>query len=205
MVDISAAASRTYGMITDPQATLAYNSQPVPSWWIVAKEHVLPVLAVSLVIHGILTVALQPVYEAAYRAAGLDMPEPGYLIFDLGVRFAFQFAGIAAWAAVVGYFAGVLGGRNDFNAAYVLVALALTPHMISTAVLPIPAIGQLAWLVTFIYAMVILYKGAPALVGVPDESRARHMLLSLVSMIMAAIVVALVFGPLVARTGATPG
>jgi hypothetical protein len=205
MVDFSATASRVYGMIANPQATLAFNSQPVPSWRIVAKEHVLPIVIAATVVHGFLIWMLQPVYEAAYRAAGLDMPESGDLLLDSLLRAVFQFAGIAVWAGVVGFFAGALGGRKDYNAAYVLVALALTPHMVSTAFLPIPAIGQLLWLGTFIYAMVGLYKGAPALVGIPSENRAKHLVLSLVSMLMIGIVLALVFGPLLTRPNGTLG
>lgn len=205
MVDFSATASRVYGMITDPQGTLAYNSQPVPPWWIVAREHVLPVIAVSAVVHGLLVRLIRPVYEAAYRAAKSDMPESGDLVLDGLLRAAFQFAGLAVWAGVVGFFAGALGGRNNFNAAYVLVALALTPHMLSTAVQPIPVIGQLLWLGTFIYAMVILYKGAPALVGVPSESRVKHLVLSFVSMLLAGNVLALILGPLLTRPNGTLG
>ena len=56
-----------------------------------------------------------------------------------------QFVGILAWSAIIGFFAGTLGGRNDFNAAYVLVALALTPYVAGTAMLSIPVFGLLFW------------------------------------------------------------
>ncbi len=195
MVDFSATASRIYGMITKPQETLAYNSQPVPSWLIVAKEHVLPIVVATSVINGLLLWMLQPFYEPIYQAAAMDIPGSGDLIINSILRIAFEFAGIAVWAVVVGFFAGILGGRNDFNAAYLLVALALTPHMVSTALQPIPGIGALLLLGSFVYAMVILYRGAPALVGVPGESRGRHLALSLVSMVMAAVVLTLILDP----------
>lgn len=205
MVDFSATASRIYGMLTKPQETLAFNSQPVPPWMIVAKEHVLPIIVVTSVINGVLLWVLQPLYESMYRAAAMDMPESGDIVLDSILRIAFQFAGITIWALVVGFFAGVLGGRNDFNAAYLLVALALTPHMVSSALQPIPGIGALLWLGSFIYAMVILYKGAPALVGVPGESRTRHLVLSLVSMMLAGIAITLVLSPILLKSPGTMG
>ena len=204
MVDFSATAGRIYGMLTDPQATLAYNSQPVPPWRIVAKEHVLPIIVASSVIHGILLWALQPVYESIFQAAAVDMPDAGNPIFNIALKIALEFASIAIWAAVVGFFAGALGGRNDFNAAYLLVALALTPHMISSALQPIPGLGALLWLASLIYAMVILYRGAPALVGVPGESRARHLILTLVSMVIAAIFITLLISPVLISISGMP-
>lgn len=204
MVDFSATAGRIYGMLTAPQETLAYNSQPVPPWRIVAKEHVLPIIVVSSVIHGLLLWALQPVYESIFQAAAIDMPAAGNLVFNTALKVALEFAGIAIWAVVVGFFAGVLGGRNDFNAAYLLVALALTPHMLSSALQPIPGLGTLVWLASFIYAMVVLYRGAPALVGVPSESRARHLVLTLVSMVIATIVITLLISPVLISISGMP-
>lgn len=195
MVDFSATANRIYGMMTDPQATLAYNSQPVPPWRIVAKEHVLPIIVATAVISGLLLWALQPIYQMAYEALAMEMPGFGDLILNGVFRIAIRFADIAIWAVVVGFFAGALGGRNDFNAAYILVALALTPHMVCAALWPIPAIGPLLWLASFIYAMVILYRGAPVLLSVPGESRARHLVLSLVSTALVGIVMMLIFNP----------
>lgn len=199
MVDIATTASRAYGMIADPQATLADNSRPVPHWRIVAREHVLPVIVASAAVHVVLTLALRPVHEAIFRSAGLEMPESGDLALDIGIRIGMQFAGILAWSVIIGFFAGTLGGRNDFNAGYVLVALALTPYVIGTAMLSIPVLGLLFWMAGFVRAIVTLYQGAPALLGVPNENRGKLLVLSLVSMLLAGVAVASVFGPLVAR------
>ena len=199
MLNIATTASRAYGMIADPQATLANNSHPVPHWAIVAREHVLPVILVSAAVHVVLSLALRPLHEVIFRSAGLEMPESGNLALDFGVRIGMQFAGILAWSAILGFFAGTLGGRNEFNAAYVLVALALTPYVVGTAMLSVPVLGLLFWLAGFVRAIVTLYQGAPALLGVPNENRAKVLVLSLVSMLLAGMAVASIFGPLVAR------
>ena len=180
MVDISATANRIWGMITNPEATLAYNSQPVPPWHVVAKEHVLPIILVAAVINGLLLVFLRPVYEAL----AMEMPGIGALMLNGVVRVALRFADVAIWAALVSFFAGALGGRNDFNAGFLLVALALTPHMASAAFWLIPGIGPLLWLASFIYAIVILYKGAPSpvLVGLVMMLLINPVLLSILGM-----------------------
>lgn len=197
MVDLAATSNRIYGMVADPQATLAFNSQPVPPWHLVAREHVLPLVAVTSLINASLMWILRPLHEAIVRQAGFEMPDTAHPAVTLVLRIVTQFAGILVWAAVVGFFAGSLGGRNDFNAAYVLVALALTPYIIAASLVPIPYVGLILWLCGFVYALVILYRGVPALVGVPDQNRAKHMALSLGAMLLAGIAVALLLGPLV--------
>ena len=199
MVDIAMTASRIVGMVTKPQATLADHSRPVPPWHVVAREHVLPLIVLSVVVQIALMWMLWPVYETIYQSAGMAIPDPGNPVVEIALGVAMRFAGIAFWALVIGFFAGTLGGRNDFNAAYLLVALALTPYILASALLPIPVVGFVLWLSGLVYALVILYRAAPALVGVPRENRAKHLVLSLVSMLLAGLAVALLLGPLVTR------
>ena len=197
MVDFATTSNRIYGMVADPQTTLAHNSQPVPPWRLVAKEHVVPLIAATALVNAVLMWLMRPLHEAILSNAGLELPDAGNPALTIVLRVVTQFAGIIVWAAVVGFFAGTLGGRNDFNAAYVLVALALTPYIIAASLVPIPYIGLLLWVAGFVYALVILYRGVPKLVGVPDQNRAKHLVLSLVSMFLAALTVTLLLGPLV--------
>lgn len=196
MVDFSATANRIIGMIVSPMATLAHNSQPVPAWRTVVKEHVLPIIIATAVIKSLMMLALLPVYQLAFEALAIEVPVATDLLRDGLLWVVVQFADIAIWALVIGFISAAFGGRNDFNAAYVLVALALTPYLVSSALLPVPLIGPLLWIGCFIYAMVILYKGAPLLIGVPAESRGRHFVLSLVSMMLIDGVLTLIFSPM---------
>ncbi len=202
MVDLATTSNRIYGMVANPQTTLAQNSQPVPPWSLVAKEHVLPLIAATALVNALLMWLMRPLHEAILRSAGLEVPEIGNPALTIILRIVTQFAGILVWAVVVAFFAGTLGGRNDFNAAYVLVGLALTPYIIAASLVPIPYIGLILWLCGFVYALIILYRGVPALVGVPDQNRAKHMVLSLVSMLLAGLGVALLLGPLINPAGA---
>ncbi len=191
MVDIATTAGRIYGMVVDPQATLAKNSEPVPPWQLVAREHVLPLIIVTALLHAVLIWLLQPLYEIIATSAGATLPETASPILAIVLRMVTQFVGLIVWALVIGFFAGMMGGRNDFNAAYVLVALALTPYIVAGSLNPIPVFGTILWLCGFVYALVILYRAVPRLVGVPEENRAKHLVLSLVAMLMAGLVVTL--------------
>lgn len=189
MVDIALTAGRIYGMVVDPQTTLAHNSQPVPPWQIVAKEHVLPLIITTAVLHTVLSWLLFPLYEMIASNQGAQLPELANPALMLMMRTITQLIGLIVWGIVLGFFAGILGGRNDFNAAYLLAALALTPYIVAGALNPIPLIGTLLWLCSLVYALVIIYRGVPVLLGVPEENRAKHFTLSLVVMVVVALMV----------------
>ena len=189
MVDIAITAGRIYGMVVDPQTTLAHNSQPVPPWQTVAKEHVLPLIITTAVLHTVLIWMLHPLYEMIADNAGEQLPEMVNPVLMLVMRSITQFIGLIVWGIVIGFFAGILGGRNDFNAAYVLAALALTPYIVAGALNPIPVFGTLLWVCSLVYALVIIYRGVPVLVGVPEENRAKHFTLTLIVMVLVALMV----------------
>ena len=109
MVDIAITAGRIYGMVVDPQTTLAHNSQPVPPWQIVAKEHVLPLIITMAVLHTVLIWLLHPLYEMIANNAGQQLPEMINPALTLVMRTITQFIGLIVWAAVIGFFAGILG------------------------------------------------------------------------------------------------
>ena len=199
MVDIPTTASRIYGMVVDPQATLARNSQPVPPWHVVAKEHALPLIVSTALLHAALTWLLRPLYEIIARSAGVPLPELGNPGILIALRTITQFAEIFVWALVIGFFARSLGGRSDFNAAYLLAALAMTPFIVASSLNPIPVFGTVLWLCGLVYAVIIMYRGVPALVGVPEENRAKHLALSITSMLMAGLAVRLILGPIAAH------
>ena len=192
MVDIATTTGRIYGMVVDPEKTLAHNSQPVPPWQLVAKEHALPLIVATALLHTVLIWLLQPLYAVIADSAGATLPEAVNPIMTIIVRMVTQFVGLIVWALVIGFFAGILGGRNDFNAAYVLVALALTPYVVAGSLTPIPVFGTILWLCGLVYALVIIYRGVPILVGVPEENRAKHLVLSIIAMVMAGMLVTLV-------------
>lgn len=193
MVDIAAVVGRVRGMVVQPQQTLARHTQPTPSWNIVAREHTLPLLIGSSAVSTVLLWLFLPMVAMPDMGA----PGLGFVLFRFAANVVVNFALIALMAGVVMVFAGMFGGRSDFDGSYALVALALTPLFVGEALVPIPMVGMIAFFGGLIYALVILYRSTPAVLGVPPESRGKHFLLTVATMFLLSTVVAFVFAGLV--------
>lgn len=189
MTDLSAALIRMRGMITTPDATLADHVSPVPRWTVVAREHTLPLLIGSALVSILLLFLIPPPSDAG----------PALTLVDLAslviVRVVVNFVLLMIMAAVLGLFSGLFQGSSDFSSAYVLSALAMTPLYLGEAVLPIPLLGPLAALAGLIYSVVILYKGVPRALGVPQRARGRHFMLAMVSLFLIWMLAGLLLGP----------
>lgn len=201
MVDIASFVGRVRGMVARPAETLAEHTQPVPPWRIVAREHTLPLLISSALVSTLLIWMFPP-----ETAAGLPVAFGPALLLRVVLNTAINFGMVALLAAIVRMFTGVFGGRPDFDAAYALVALSLTPTFVAEALAPLGTLGVLAFLAGLVYGLGILYRNSPAVLGVPVENRGKHFLLTLVTMFLvsAAFAYAL-FGLLLALLGPMGG
>lgn len=191
MVDVAAVVGRVRGMVVRPGETLSEHTRPVPPWRVVAREHTLPLLVGSAAVSTVLIWLFMPMMMAV---SGVEAGGPGLGIAALRliVNVAVNFGLIALMAGVVRGFAGMFGGRADFDASYTLVALALTPLFVGEALVPVPALGWIAFLAGFVYALVILYRGTPTVLGLPRENQGKHFALTLVTMFLLSLVVAFV-------------
>ncbi|HET8728518.1 MAG TPA: YIP1 family protein [Alphaproteobacteria bacterium] len=194
MVDIAAAMGRVRGMVLQPGETMAQHTRPVPPWQVVAREHTLPLLIGSSILSTLLLWLLMPMMMAM---PGMGAPGPGMALLRLVLNVAVNFGLVALMSGVVMIFAGMLGGRASFDASYALVALALTPLFVGEAFVPIPMIGILAFIGGLIYALVILYRNTPSVLGVPSENRGKHFVLTIVSMFLLSMAVAFAFASLI--------
>ncbi len=193
MIDLAAVTGRIRGMILQPDATLASHVNPVPPWGVVAREHVLPLLLGSALVSAGLFMILRPALVA--EVDGQAAPTlPAFLVV-MAVRIMVNFVILAALAALVATFAGIFGGRNDFNAGYALVALSMTPLYLGEAVAPLPYFGLAALFAGFVFSMVILYRGTVVALGVPPGSQGRHFALTLLSMLLVSMLAGLALGP----------
>ncbi|MGP1394403.1 MAG: Yip1 family protein [Inquilinaceae bacterium] len=190
MVDVTGLAGRIQGMLVRPDATLLEHGRPVPPWPVVAREHAAPLIiasaSVSFVLYWIFGMPAVGVVEA---------PSLTEAVLGFVLRVVVNFAGLALMALVVRVFSAMFGGSPDFNASYVLVALAMTPYYVGEAVLPLPVVGGLLAFGGMIFSLIILYKGVPPLLRVPQENRSKHFALTLVSLFLATMVAALILGP----------
>jgi hypothetical protein len=102
-------------------------------------------------------------------------------------------------AAIFDYLAGTFGGTRGFDSAYAVVALAIVPSGLGGALGPIPWIGWLLSLGLGIYSLVLAYRFVPVFLGVPDDNRTKHFVISIIVALIVNLVIVLtigsVFGP----------
>ncbi|MEZ5550611.1 MAG: Yip1 family protein [Pseudomonadales bacterium] len=154
-----------------------------------------------------------PLYVLAYIVAAIvALVTGGSFLFGsltIGI-FIFSLVWGLAWTLVIAfifdYLAGVFGGRRGFDAAYALVALAIIPAAIGTAVNPLPWLGWLLGLAAGIYSLVLAYRFLPLYLEIPEGSRVKHFALSIAAALVVNILVSLmllpVFGPAMMDSGA---
>ena len=141
-----------------------------------------------------------PVTVAAYVVAALLGWMTGGAAFMLGSPLLFLVATIWAlvWTLLVAFIfdllAGTFDGERNFDAAYAVVALALIPSALGTAVSPLPWLGWLISLAASVYSLILAYRFLPQYLRIPEDSRVKHFALSVVAAIVVNFVVMMTIG-----------
>jgi hypothetical protein len=103
--------------------------------------------------------------------------------------------GIALASFVLAFLAGKFQGINSFPRALAAVSLAAIPGAVAGIVAAlIPGVGFLLVFAGGILSLVFLYKILPLALGIPEEKRTVHFIVSLVSLFVLNAVVATVLG-----------
>jgi hypothetical protein len=102
-------------------------------------------------------------------------------------------AGVVAF--VFSFFAGIFGGKSNFDLAFAATTLAFVPGYLGQALSWLPWIGSLLAIGLGIYGLVLLWRILPLYLEVPDAKRAAHYIVSL----LACIVIMFVIGSVVNR------
>lgn len=192
-LDLAAVVGRVRGMLFEPDATLAAHGVPAPNWRVVMREHALPVLILTSIGVFILLVLF-----ASASDAGASI---GLLAVFMVARVLINLAGIFVMATIVRFYAGLFGGAAGFDAAFVLVALAMTPVYVAEMLGPgvqLLLSGPAAVLLILLglgYAFAILYRGTGLVLGVPQEHRGAHFGLTLVTLVVLMMLAGLLLGP----------
>lgn len=193
VLDLAAVVGRVRGMLFEPDATLAAHGVPAPNWRIVVREHALPVLVLTSIGAFLLLALLLSV-------SNIQTPI-GLLVLFLAVRVAVNLAGLFIMAAVVRFYAGMFGATASFDAAFTLVALAMTPVYVAEMLGPgiqLLLSGPAAVLLVLLaigYALTILYRGTGMVLRVPQEQRGAHFGLTLVTLVVLMMLLGLLLGP----------
>ncbi len=193
VLDLAAVLGRVRGMLFEPDATLAAHGVPAPSWRVVVREHALPVLILTSIGAFLLLSLLLSTSETGTSI--------GLLVLFLAGRVLVNLAGLFVMAAVVRFYAGMFGSSAGFDAAFVLVALAMTPVYVAEMLGPGVQLlfsGPAAVLLVLLsigYALTILYRGTGLVLGVPQEQRGAHFGLTLVTLVVLTMLFGLLLGP----------
>ncbi|MGI9232066.1 MAG: Yip1 family protein [Woeseiaceae bacterium] len=97
-------------------------------------------------------------------------------------------------AFVVSALAGAFGGKNNFALGLAATTFAFIPGYLGQAATWLPWIGGLLALGLFIYGLVLLWRVIPIYLGVPNDKRVGHYILSLVASIAAMVILSLTIG-----------
>ena len=194
MIQLAAVATRVRGIVADPVTTMREHSDPTPPWRVVAAEHTLPLVAVCAVVWAVLMYLFLP---PELVPAGEEPSLVGLLLRGAMIGLI-NIAGVTILAALVRFFSTMFGGRGDFDTAYVLSALAMTPYLIGEALILFPVFGRIFMLAGFVYTLVLLYRGGEPVLRLPRQNRAKHWVLTVMSTFVAAMLATLILGPLVA-------
>jgi hypothetical protein len=105
-------------------------------------------------------------------------------------------------AYLFSFFAGVFKGKQDFNKGMAAVSLAAIPAYVGGILGPLPWVGWLVSLALSVVTLMFLYKLIPLYLGVPQDKRIPHYVVSLIATVGVAFVVNMVLGLGAYSTGA---
>jgi hypothetical protein len=182
MFDLQATLRWVSAVLKDPNVASAYR-ETAPTWQQSFLQLTLPVYTAGYAIGLIVALVTGGTFL-------FGSPSVGMIILILIWALAWTFV----MAFIFDYLAGVFDGKRNFDAAYAVVALAIVPAAIGSAIGPLPLIGWLINLAASIYSLMLAYRFIPTFLEVPEASRTKHFALSIVAAIVVNIVVTFTIG-----------
>ena len=174
------------GGLLDPSNTWGRYLEQNPGW----RETAINLTGPLLIANVVLTLIFS-------RITG------GYGYFGYGQNFlaalvsglVFAALGFAILVAAFTYLAGVFKGKTDWSKAFAAVSLAMIPGWVAGVLgALIPWIGWLISLAGFVLSLVFAYKLVPVTLGVPEDKRVAHFVVSLVCAVLINMVLGAAFG-----------
>jgi len=152
------------------------------------------------------------IVAAALTAYVLGLLFSGLSFFGMRPTLATTVINIVTGAIAIGIVAFILstlaktfGGKANFALGLAGATLAFVPGYVGQALSGLPLIGWLLGLGLLIYGLVLLWRIIPLYLEVPDEKRAPHYALSLISSAVVMFVLSTVIGGSMMGPGMRPG
>ena len=198
MVNINALGLRVIGMFREPEQTMREHVRPVPPFWIVLNQHVLPILVAGGVCMVVLLQLFPPIQEGEPVAVDLVNVAMQLVLHVVGTLI-----GLAVMAGVSAFLSQMFGGSGNYDAAFTSLSLAWTPWFLAEAVLYLPLLGGLLGFASLIYSFVLMYRTTPIALNLPEEHRGKHLaLFMLASLLLSMLLASIVINAMEGVTGA---
>ncbi len=176
------------GGLFDHQATWKSYLEENPDWQYTATVLAGPLIVANIVLSGILSRMLGGYSYLPYHSNFFSALIWGLVMAGIGFTIS---------VFVFNFLAGVFKGNSNFARALAAVSLAAIPSWVAGvvgALVPSFAIGGLIVLAGGITSLVFMYKIMPLALGLPDDKRVAHFVVSLISIIILNMIVGSVIG-----------
>ena len=185
-IDLARTLSLVKGGLLDHQATWNTYLGENRDWQYTATVLTGPLLIANVVLSILLSRMTGGFAYMGYHDSLLANLFWGFLTAVLGLVIS---------VFVFNFLAGTFKGNSNFSRAFAAVSLAAIPSWIAGILGSlIPYIGFLIILAGFIMSLYLMYKIMPLALGVPDEKRLVHFILSLVAIVVLNMIVGAVIG-----------
>ena len=184
--DFAKTVSLVKGGLMDHQATWNTYLEENRDW-----QYTATVLTGPLLLANVILTALLSRITGGYAYIGYHSS----LFANLFWGIVMAVLGLIISVFVFNFLAGKFKGNSNFSRAFAAVSLAAIPSWIAGVLgALIPGIGFLIMLAGGIMSLYFMYKIMPMALGVPDDKRLVHFILSLVSIIILNMIVGSVIG-----------
>lgn len=174
--DFAKTVSLVKGGLLDHQATWNAYMEENRDW-----QYTATVLTGPLLLANVILSVLLSRMTGGYAYAGYH----GGIISSLFWGLVMAALGLAITVFVFNFLAGTFKGNSNFSRAFAAVSLAAIPSWVAGVVAAlIPGVGFLIMLAGGIASLYFMYKIMPLALGVPDEKRVVHFILSLVAIVI---------------------
>jgi len=168
MINIQKTVHYIKGAITNPEKIWSEYSEENPDWKETAVNITIPLAVISAI--------LSYIFSLVFGHHGMYSGSLRFFIFGM----IFSIIGYFIFSAVISYLAGYFKGENNFCRALASVSLASVPAAIGSPLGTLPFIGAILSILISIYSLVLLYRNIPIFLKVPQETRTKHFIITLV-------------------------
>ena len=184
MFDFNTTVRLIRGALFDPQPTWQAYLPQSNDWKQTAKDLTVPLIVGTLILSFVLSLVFSGFYVFG---AG---PGFGGLLIGLVIGFA----GFMMTGFILAKLAGAFKGNDDFDKAFAALSLTAVPSYAGAVLGTLPWIGWLFSLGLMVYSLVLLYRIIPDYLAVPQDSRTRHFVCSLLAVFVLMLVLGSLFG-----------